>query len=30
VKPGFLNKLWGYPVYYAAQLLLAASVAGSS
>jgi len=27
VKPGFLNKLWGYPVYYAAQLLLAASVA---
>jgi uncharacterized membrane protein YhhN len=26
VKPGFLNKLWGYPVYYAAQFLLAASV----
>jgi uncharacterized membrane protein YhhN len=30
VKPGFLNRLWGYPVYYAAQLLLAASVAGSA
>jgi uncharacterized membrane protein YhhN len=30
VKPGFLNKLWGYPVYYAAQLLLAASVAGNA
>jgi uncharacterized membrane protein YhhN len=28
VRPGFLNKLWGLPVYYAAQLLLAASVAG--
>ena len=27
VRPGFLNKLWGLPVYYAAQLLLAASVA---
>jgi uncharacterized membrane protein YhhN len=27
VRPGFVNKLWGYPVYYAAQLLLAASVA---
>jgi uncharacterized membrane protein YhhN len=25
VRPGFLNKLWGYPLYYAAQLLLAAS-----
>jgi len=25
VRPGFLNKLWGYPVYYGAQLLLAAS-----
>jgi len=27
VQPGFLNKLWGLPLYYAAQLLLAASVA---
>jgi uncharacterized membrane protein YhhN len=27
VRPGFLNKLWGLPVYYTAQLLLAASVA---
>jgi len=27
VRPSFLNKLWGYPVYYAAQLLLAASCA---
>jgi uncharacterized membrane protein YhhN len=27
VRPGFLNKLWGHPVYYAAQLLLAASAA---
>lgn len=27
VQASFLNKLWGLPVYYAAQLLLAASVA---
>ncbi len=26
VHPGFVNKLWGWPVYYLAQLLLAASV----
>lgn len=26
VHPGFSNKLWGWPLYYAAQLLLAASV----
>jgi uncharacterized membrane protein YhhN len=27
VRPGFANKLWGLPLYYAAQLMLAASVA---
>ena len=26
VRPGFLNRLWGLPLYYAAQLCLAASV----
>lgn len=26
VAPGFVNRLWGLPLYYAAQLLLAASV----
>jgi len=26
VRPGFLNRLWGLPLYYAAQLYLAASV----
>lgn len=26
VKPGFINKLWGLPLYYGAQLMLAASV----
>lgn len=28
VQPGFVNKLWGWPTYFAAQLLLAGSVAG--
>jgi uncharacterized membrane protein YhhN len=27
VKPGFVNVLWGLPLYYAAQFVLAASVA---
>ena len=27
VKPGFVNRLWGLPVYYAAQLILAWSIA---
>jgi len=27
VAPGFANRLWGLPLYYGAQLLLAASVA---
>lgn len=29
VRPGFANRLWGWPTYFAAQLLLAASVAGA-
>jgi uncharacterized membrane protein YhhN len=29
VKPGFSNKAWGLPLYYGAQLLLAASVRGA-
>ena len=29
VKPGFVNKLWGWPAYFVAQLLLAWSVASS-
>jgi uncharacterized membrane protein YhhN len=28
VQPGFVNKLWGWPTYFGAQLLLAWSVAG--
>jgi uncharacterized membrane protein YhhN len=28
LAPGFINRAWGLPVYFAAQLLLAASVAG--
>ncbi len=28
VSPGLVNRLWGLPVYYAAVLILAASVAG--
>jgi len=28
VAPGFDNKLWGWPLYYGAQLVLAATVAG--
>ena len=28
VAPGFVNKLWGLPAYYAAQLLIAWSLAG--
>lgn len=28
VQPGFVNRLWGWPTYFAAQLLLAGSVAG--
>ncbi|MDE2367342.1 MAG: lysoplasmalogenase [Burkholderiales bacterium] len=27
VAPGFINRVWGLPLYFAAQLLLAASVA---
>jgi uncharacterized membrane protein YhhN len=30
LAPGFVNRAWGLPTYFAAQLLLAASVAGSS
>lgn len=30
VAPGFANKLWGLPLYYGGQLLLAASVAASA
>jgi uncharacterized membrane protein YhhN len=26
VAPGFVNRLWGLPLYYAAQLLLASSI----
>jgi uncharacterized membrane protein YhhN len=26
VKPAFINRLWGLPLYYAAQMMLAASV----
>ena len=26
VRPAFINRLWGLPLYYAAQLLLAGSV----
>ncbi len=29
VQPGFANKLWGLPLYYAAQFLLASTVSGS-
>jgi uncharacterized membrane protein YhhN len=29
VAPGFINRAWGLPTYFAAQLLLAASVAAS-
>lgn len=29
VAPGFTNKLWGLPAYYAGQLLLAWSISGS-
>jgi uncharacterized membrane protein YhhN len=29
VQPGFVNRLWGWPTYFVAQLLLAGSVAGS-
>ena len=29
VEQGFVNKLWGLPLYYGAQLLLAASVRGA-
>lgn len=29
VTPGFVNRAWGLPLYYAAQLVLASSVAGS-
>lgn len=29
VAPGFFNRAWGLPLYYAAQLLLAASVAAA-
>lgn len=29
VMPGFVNRLWGWPTYFAAQLLLAGSVAGA-
>jgi len=29
VAPGFINRAWGLPIYFAAQLLLAASVAAS-
>jgi uncharacterized membrane protein YhhN len=28
VAPGFINRIWGLPVYYAAQLLLASTVRG--
>ena len=27
VEPGFVNRVWGLPLYYVAQLLLASSVA---
>lgn len=30
VAPGFVNRLWGLPLYYAAQLLLAASISGQA
>lgn len=30
VAPGFVNRAWGLPLYYAAQLMLAASVAGAA
>jgi uncharacterized membrane protein YhhN len=29
VAPGFINRAWGLPTYFSAQLLLAASVAAS-
>jgi uncharacterized membrane protein YhhN len=29
VKPGFINKLWGLPLYYIAQLLIISSLTGS-
>ncbi len=29
IAPGFINRAWGLPTYFAAQLLLAASVAAS-
>jgi len=29
VAPGFINRAWGLPTYFAAQLLLAASVAAT-
>jgi len=29
IAPGFINRAWGLPTYFAAQLLLAASVAGT-
>jgi hypothetical protein len=29
VAPGFVNRAWGLPTYFAAQLLLAASVAAT-
>lgn len=30
VQPGFVNRLWGWPTYFAAQLLLAGTVAGGA
>jgi uncharacterized membrane protein YhhN len=29
VAPGFVNRLWGLPLYYGAQILLAVSIAGA-
>jgi hypothetical protein len=30
VKPAFVNKLWGFPLYYVAQLLITLSLASVS